>query len=320
MAPAKKKTLIIVIFVIILIIIASIICVIKYMSGFDKEHLVPKYMILVPQAGTIDMCCIVLTCIRYAKKHNRVLIIDSTDTWFNDDFNEYINIHSPQVYTGAADTITHKINALTTYPPNVNIEKLSDVVYDKQTKAYTVNGTSLSFPLNQDYDARIVVYSNGRQPGASLSELLEMCTFSPKVLDVFKSRRAQLPYKYVSVHIRNTDYDSDVPKFIEENNNVLEYKTIFLASDNKNSIDEMKSKYGSNIITFAYIPDNNGKPIHEGYKRTKEESRLYNVDTFVDILLLAAANEYYYSCKKSGFSQAILELRSKPALLSRLLK
>jgi hypothetical protein len=312
---------------VVALIIILIVLVLKYIStapaaaASGKEHLEPKYIICIPQGGIVDMCCVVLSCIKYAQKYNRVLIIDSVNTWFNDDLNEYINIHNPYVLTHAADTITHKINTLTTYPPNIDVEKLDLVVSNRKDSKtfYTINDKSLMTPLDQDYDAGIVIYSMWRLEG-NLPDLLEMCTLRPKVLDVYKSRRAQLPQRYVSVHIRNTDYDSNVTQFIEENNNNLEHNTIFLASDNANSIDEMKTKYGSNIVTFAYIPDNKGKPIHEGYKRTKEESRQYNIDTFVDILLLASANEYYFSCKKSGFSQAVVELRAKPELLKRLLQ
>lgn len=333
MAPSKKLGLTPFIIMLIVAIILVVVAVVAFIRGAaaraeagavassGKEHLEPKYIICIPQGGVIDMCCVVLSCIKYAQKYNRVLIIDSVNTWFNDDLNEYINIHNPYVLTHAADTITHNINTLTTYPPNINVEKLDTVISSKKDGKpfYTINGASLITPLDQDYDAGIVIYSSQRLTG-NLPELLEMCTIRPKVLEVYKSRRAQLPKKYVSVHIRNTDYDSDVSKFIEENNAALEYNTIFLASDNTKSIDEMKRKYGSNIVTFAYIPDNGGKPIHDGYKRTKEESRKYNIDTFVDILLLAAADEYYFSCVKSGFSTAVAELRTKPELLKRLLE
>lgn len=318
--PLQQIQLILILIVII-VIIAIVALILKYSKPSGKEYLEPKYIICIPQGGIVDMCCVVLSCIKHAQKYDRVLIIDSVNTWFNDDLNEYINILNPNVLTHAADTITHKINTLTTYPPNINVEKLDTVISSKKDGKpfYTINGASLITPLDQDYDAGIVIYSSQRITG-NLPELLEMCTIRPMVLDVYKSRRAQLPQKYVSVHIRNTDYGSDVAQFIEENNKVLEHKTIFLASDNTNSINEMKRQYGSNIITFAYIPDNNGKPIHDGYKRTKEESRKYNTDTFVDILLLAAADEYYFSCKKSGFSQAVAELRAKPELLKRLLQ
>jgi hypothetical protein len=327
----KQKTLIttLIIVMVIVLVVAAVAVTLKYINvgaaavaaSSGKEHLEPRYIICIPQGGIVDMCCVVLSCIKHAQEYNRVLIIDSVNTWFNDDLNEYINIHNPYVLTHAADTITHNINALTTYPPNVDVEKLDTVINTKKDgkPLYTINGTSLMTPLNQDYDAGIVIYSSQRLTG-NLPELLEMCTIRPKVLDVYKSRRAQLPKKYVSVHIRNTDYNSDVSKFIEENNHALEHNTIFLASDNKNTIDEMKTKYGSNIVTFAYIPDNGGKPIHDGYKRTKEESRKYNIDTFVDILLLAAADEYYFSCKNSGFSNAVADLRAKPELLKRLLE
>ena len=156
-----------------------------------------------------------------------------------------------------------------------------------------------------------------QSPG--LVPLLEISTFSREILDLYKLRRSQLPQKYIGVHIRNTDYKSDLSTFINENHNILDNNVIFLASDNKDTIDEMMSLYRNNIFTFANIPANNGKPIHEGYKRTKEESHLYIIDTFVDILLLANADTFIYSSKESGFSKAVEELHKNPDLIKKLL-
>ncbi len=290
-------------------------------SQSKSSYLEPRYMLCLPQAGLIDKCSVIMKCINYCKKFNRVLIIDSTRDWFNDDINEYINIHSSYVYTGAADTITNKINNLSTYPKGLNIMNMDGIIYKDDIKpaGCYLNNINLSIDLDRDYDERVIIYSHHKTTNGEIVDLFDISTISPKVLDVYKSRRAQIPKSYIGIHIRNTDYTSDVPQFIELHKKDLYNEPIFLASDNSNNIETIKKTFGSNIYTFANIPNNNGKPIHEGYKRTKEEARQYNVDTFVDILLLAAADKYYFSCKKSGFSLAIEDLRKKPELIKRLL-
>jgi hypothetical protein len=292
-------------------------------SVYNKnQYLEPKYMVCVPQGGIMDKCNVINNCIEYVKKYNRVLIIDTKRDWFNDDINEYIYIHSPYVYTGAADSIVNKINNLSKLPKNINLNNLDNIVLKKhgptpQEWVYYKDDKSLTFDLNKDYNENVLVYSNCGG-GFGFISLLEISTLAPNVLDVYKTRRAQLPEKYVGLHIRNTDIGSNISKFLDDHKDVLENNTIFLASDNKNTIDELKKIFGEKLVTFADIPDNGGKPIHEGYERTKEESQKYNIDTFVDILLLASADEYYFSCQKSGFSTTIKEMRTKPELIKRI--
>lgn len=288
------------------------------MKDTQSNPLEPRYMICIPQAGIFDKMNIIYKCVEYAKKYDRVVIIDTTEDWFNDDINDYIQIHSPYVYTGTADSICHKISGLSTYPPNVDITNLKNIVLKKEKQYhYYLDNKDLSINLEKDYNERVIVYSH-LGGGYGPISLLEISTFSPMVLDVYKSRRKQLPAKYIGLHIRNTDHKSDIPKFIDNYKTALVGQMIFLASDNKNTIDEFKELYGKNVVTFANIPDNGGKPIHEGYYRTKEQSKEYNIDTFVDILLLATATEYYYSSETSWFSRNIAFLRTKPELVMRL--
>lgn len=317
----SKKAQVVFNVLIVLLILIAIISLALRLAGRAQapSYLEPKYLVCLPFGGIMDKCHKINVCIEYAKKYNRVVIIESSTDWFNDDINEYINIHCPYVYTGAADTIIHKISKLSSYPA-VNIEKLDEVTEKKidGKLAPALNNKSLHIDMSRDYKERVLVYSNNDY-GFGFISLLEMSTIAPKVLEVYKARRARLPEKYIGVHIRNTDYDSDVPGFIEENKNVFYNAPIFLASDNKNTIDTLKQTYGSNLYSFANIVDNGGKPLHVDFKRTKAESLQYNIDTFVDILLLASADNYYFSCKKSGFSKTIYELRKKPALIKRLL-
>jgi len=321
-STAPRINVLLTVLIVLLLLIAFISTFLNRLKEAELQtnHLEPRYMLCIPQAGIFDKMNIIYKCVQYAKKYNRVLIIDTTDDWFNDDINDYIQIHSPHVYTGTADSITHKISDLSIYPPTINIEKLQNITLkiEKQYHYYQ-NNIDLTIDLKKDYKERVIVYSD-LGGGYGPVDLLEISSFSPMVLDVYKSRRKQLPKKYIGIHIRNTDHKSDVPKFIDTYKTALVGHIIFLASDNKNTIDEFKKLYGKNIITFANIVDNGGKPIHDGYYRTKEESKEYNIDTFVDILLLATATEYYYSSETSWFSKNVAKLRTKPDLVMRLTK
>jgi len=281
------------------------------------DSLDPNYIICMPQGGIIDMCHSIYKCYSYAKKHNRIVIIDTTKGWFNDDFNAYIQIHNPYFYTGSPDSIYSKIKDLSIRPDGIDISLLErpKVVTD----GYTVQGLNATLDLSRDYKERILLYANHRNGPTHITDFLSFCSISPEVLTAYKTARARLPSYYIGIHVRNTDYVSNVPEFLEEHAGVFKDKPLFLATDNRSTIDIFRKKYGSNVHSFAHIIENNGKPLHESTIRTKEESRKYNIDTFVDIFLLASANEYYFSQKKSGFSLAVSELRGQGELLKRLL-
>lgn len=314
-------TVLLIVLSIVLLIIMVLLINLNNTVPSNISNLEPRYIMCIPQEGIMDKFHTIYRCLQYAKKHNRVLIIDTTKDWFNDDINRYIHLHSSYVYTGPVNTIAHKISKLSTYPKNINIDKLDGIkkiAIKGASHSFYLNDICLSIDLDRDYKEDIVVYSNGGG-GLGLISILEISTLESNVLDLYKLRRAQLPRYYVGIHMRNTDYGSDVPDFIQKNNHIFKNNAIFLASDNKKTIDMIKDTYGNNIYTFADIPDNDGKPIHEFYERTKEAAYKYNMDTIVDILLLAAADEYYFSCEKSGFSKTINELRKKPDLIKRIL-
>lgn len=319
----SKPSIYVVGFIIIalLIIVITVSRNIIYKTTYSLE---PTYIICIPQGGLIDMCSVIYRCHEYAKKYQRILLIDTTSGWFNDDINDYLQFHSPFIYTGHPNTLNYKIKDLSVYPNSVDIMNPKFPERRKNTEglgfSFFLNDRNLSYSLDKNFDERILVYSMYRQSGFHFNDLLRISTLSDMIKKAYWSARSKLPSYYVGVHIRNTDYISNVPDFIKMHEKQFAEKALFIATDNVNSLELFKEKYSSNVFSFTHIPDNSGNPLHEGSNRTKEESRKYNIDTFVDLLLLGTANEYYYSCKESGFSLAVVELRNEDGLIRRLLK
>lgn len=312
------------VFFIIIALLSIVVLVSRNILYKTTYSLEPTYIICIPQGGLIDMFNVIYRCHEYAKKYHRILLIDTTSGWFNDDINDYIQFHTPYIYTGHPNTLNYKIKDLSVYPNSVDImnpkfpEKRKNT--DSLGVSYYLNDRNLSYSLDKGFDERILVYSMCRQGGYHFNDLLHICTLSDMVKKAYWSARSRLPSYYIGVHVRNTDYSSNVPEFIKMHEKQFSEKALFIATDNLNSLESFKEKYGSNVFSFTNIPDSSGNPLHEVGNRTKEESRKYNIDTFVDLLLLATANEYYYSCKESGFSGAVVELRNEEGLLRRLLK
>jgi hypothetical protein len=255
----------------------------------------------------------IMRCHEFAKATERTLIIDTTKGWMKDDIRNYIDIQSTTVYKGPLESLYTSLSSRSVYPEGITLETLDPVITPNPSGVgdqFYQGPISLTYELN-DKDADVMVYSMYRLGDLKVKEFLQMCRFTPQVLDAYRNARSQLPAKYVGIHVRNTDYKSNVNEFMEIHKKQFADKALFVASDNKDTITVFQKRYGSNVYSFTNLPDNGGKPLHDKSitVRTKEESIKYNLDTFVDILLLVTADKYYASSKQSGFSQAILEMR-----------
>jgi len=267
-------------------------------SYADRLNLEPSYIICIPEGNITNIFNTIWRCHEYAKKTGRILIIDTHYEWFNDDINTYIHFHSPYIYAGNPETIYFKIKNLSIYPKGVDIMNLSGTA------------SEINYSLNSEPDEKIMVYKSQGQMGG-FCDFLQFCSFSPVVMDVYNATFSRLPNRYIGVHIVSDNYDGDILEFIKKSQKLFESKAIFISSDNRVMSDIFRNKFGSNIYEFS----NSGNVV---IRENKDEYRKYVIDSFVDILLLASANEYYYINSRSELSLAITELREDNILLKRL--
>jgi hypothetical protein len=306
-------------------LVALGICLVILACILIENYLYPsntRYFVCIPQGGLIDICNTILRCHAYAKQYNRMLIIDTTNTWLQDDIQKYISIHSPYVYKGDPKRIYAKIQDLSIYPSGISLDTMPFPTIEKYTGGvhYKIYNKYVSYNLHSDHEEQIMVYSMCRLGKTGFPDFLKMCSISSRILDVYNSRRSILPNTYIGIHVRNTDYSSNVQEFMIQHEKIWANQPLFVASDNLRTIHTFQKKYGKNVYSFANIPENGEQPLHESkYKKSREECIQYNIDTIVDILLLVSASQYYYSQKESGFSQAILEVREEKDVVHHIL-
>jgi hypothetical protein len=267
-----------------------------------------QYLLCMPGGGLCDMMMRIYVCIEYCKKYNRSMILDtSQSTHAQDSIFNYFSIGSPCIYHGN----TNILHSKTTYPKDLFRKIKQDI-----------DSPKLCMNIKKSFDEDILFYRRcGRifSPEYYYKHFLSICKLTPLVKEVYIERRNKLPHHYISVHIRNTDYKSDVDSFIREHSKVFKSSTMFLASDDYHTIHKFKDLYGNQVISFANIKPLNGAKAHHKKDMTKKENRIFTIDAIVDLLLLACGKTVYTSSKESGFSKVAKLLHKNPQILNYLL-
>ena len=273
-----------------------------------------RYLICFPQGGIHDMWSRIQYALQYCEKEGRILVLDTTKNWFRDDWRSYFSISSPLVYTGDTPELITRLLQKDVFPSELygkTYEELPHAVWIAPGHM-EMNGIIVSIPL-LSYKESVVVYSDC---GSSqhILPLFSKLQFTVRILNEFVSRRSLLPEKYLSIHIRHTDYKSNVDDFIEKYRHVLEKWPLFVASDHFDTIQRCKREF-KHVYSFSAIPSlPDGVNIHESQasqrlRTTQEETRVWNSDAILDFLLLTQGVCVLCSSSQSGFSRSAVVLQ-----------
>ena len=269
-----------------------------------------KYLLIKPRGGMNDILCTICKCLEYSIQYNRILIIDCrTSLHFNDSFHNYFLTKCENVYKDNLDVLYDKIQYFSFFPENIknNFRQLSAFTFIEV------------IDFNKDYIEDVLVYTSNRIVENKIIDFFNLFTLHNDILKILNERRIKIPKKYISVHVRNTDYKSNVELFLNKNDDFLKNNNIFISSDDINTINIFKEKY-NNVYNFSNIIDikNKGQGLHF-LKRNEEDHKLFNIDTIVDFLLLANGDEFIFSCKHSGFSKSAFVLFDNKKILQKIL-
>lgn len=281
-----------------------------------------KYVICMPMGGLCDMMGNIRKCIEYCEKHNRTLILDtSKSTHAKDGIEKYLKIDSPVLFHGNIQKKYEALKGRSFYPPELANTFLTMRAIHTKEKSYIDTKTEVTtyFDFSKRYVEDVLLY---RKSGGGIEGiyLLPLCRLTPLVKQIYTKRRSLLPEEYISVHVRNTDYKSNVNGFIKKHSKVFEANPIFLATDDYDTIQKFKQLYGSQVKSFAQIKPLDGAEAHHKKDMTPKENRTLTIDAIVDLLLLAGGTTVYASSKESGYSRVAKLLHDTPKILTHLLE
>ena len=241
-------------------------------------------------------------------------MIDTRSNYaFGDHLTNYMDLTHPHVYPASVEEFYKKAAAAhySCFPSFFTSDNLSrlPLTYTAEL-GFSYSGQSATFDFNKHYEEDVIVHSNCGGGGAAV-DFFNMFTLKPCVINELRKRWLTLDHPYLALHIRHTDYKSDIPTFFATNKTLIDNATcIFLASDNSTLITEIKGQYDPGIIrSFANINTNGDRNIHYHMKKVFPD---YIIDMLCDFLLLVIADEYRFSCGSSNYSRNADRLRATP--------
>ena len=232
-----------------------------------------KYIVCSLTPGLNDMLCEIHKCLQYAVRYDRILVI----------------------YTCLRSSIIDHCNIIHSHYNNKTVSELC--------AEYGIQYSSIPLikDLNKDYPDQFIKvwFVLG---GVGSHNMIPYMKYSEPVLSLFRYRYSLIPKPYTSIHIRHTDIRADINQFLKEVGSIISGKTIFLASDNIDIITLFKEKYGNNIYSYTTVIKVEGKGGLHLVERNETDQLKYNIETIVDLLLLAHGSSYLFSCG-TGFSR-----------------
>ena len=279
-----------------------------------------NYMYVITFGGLNDTINQIMLCYKYCVKNKRILVVNTTQSRLEMPIQNYFDMNRVFIYQSPLEEFLKLSSKLTKFP-NKELSNLK-ISYDTKRKKTLFNNEIHNFDLNKKYKENIIVYANQSINGLNTKVFFELFDMKEEIIQKIKERYDKLPEKYISVHIRNTDYKSDVPLFIKTHKYFLKNKNIFLASDNKDSVIFFKNNIEAKIFTFTDLPefnDNKANGIHK-FKTDENKKNEINKDSIADLVILSLGEKIYVSCKHSGFSKNAIEMQKDIIFRKNILK
>jgi hypothetical protein len=287
-----------------------------------------------PQGGLNDVLCQIERVCRYAEQFDRTVIVDTNQRStraIKDDFSRYFVSTQQRVLLGLTNVRFE--------PKNVGVVPHFlagnffdyDAYYDNDHENYAEKNTRqlITFDFTRDYAEPILIHhACGRIHGASVAALSRL-RLQDSLCSELAKRLNLVGQNYDAVHIRNTDYKTNYPHFLEQLKGqaaLADCERLFVATDDIACLEYCRNFFRDiKIFSFSRLPQESGRPVH--WLSETDDNYERNKDAILDLLMLALSrkfiffeiNDAKYGTKYSGFSILARDLRNSKSILDQLL-
>ena len=262
-----------------------------------------KYVLCRPEGGLNDMFVQIAKCYEYCLRYGRTLLVDTNlNDSFKDDFSFYFKSESDilKINNYEIKDILYVLKSCNAECyPNINyIDHISNYSSYYNNFISDENHLPITFDFNNWYHETLLIHDacGGGIPNFILFDKLKISDY---LKNIFNDRLSQVENfcntkNYNAIHIRNTDMKcSDIDNFI----NSLPNDHFFISTDDIYSLNKIKSLY--NVISLSSIPNVNCS-LHLDIVDSNEK-RKRNIDSIIDLMLLAFSNNIIGSTHNSGY-------------------
>jgi len=297
------------------------------MRNFINEN---GIVLCIPYGGLNDVLCQVKKCLDYSVKYKRTLFLDTRFSGILLEFSQLFKFKS-SFDINIVETTTAKdyvyLNSLKTKP--LQCEGRVDLKphWPKNSSNYCVYGTDslFTFDFNVSHCEQLLVHSQCGG-GAGSQVLLHDLSLSEECQKIIKNSILSLPKEYISIHVRNTDLQSDYVTFFKGIYDETINKNIFIASDSEEVIIFAKNFFKKSIIYYNQnIRYLQGKRLHSHDIYFNDNEKFQSaVNALKDLILLASSNKIFYTSTTkgviSGYSALASYLHANKILINALLE
>ena len=312
-------------------------CWLRRITGRKKSSLQEeKFLLCVPMGGVNDLLCQIYSCLEYAEKYQRTLIIDTKKSGLFRDFAEFFEfteIHTKHI-TYVDNDLYEQLNTYTCLPilceGRINNYQ---VRWDKKLCCYTLKNhwRPISFQKDQPFPQQLLVHQDSGG-GLNSLKLLRRLKLTQELADLVHQQLDALGDNYVAIHIRNTDLQSHYKDYFRTMRPKLINQRILICSDSAEVIHQAKIFFNqSQILTTKSSSLKNNQCIHEASNYSSLDAKAKfdaPINAIIDLVALANAETVYYpevfrkdsqKPRTSGFSRLAHNLSKDKFLLKQLI-
>ena len=265
----------------------------KQQNQLKQIGLSCKYVYLIPQGGLNDILSVINRMLKYCKTFNRILLVDTTNTHYKINLANYFGFPNINNIICDKNKIIEICNNTklrhTIYPACLN-NTIQPLLSGKNMpklsykKYYTYDNVLLTLP----YEARpetIIFHSEAGGGDGYL--LFQQMSIKPFIKIECKKRYDLVQKPYLCIQVRNTDYKSNYKQIYDNNRDLIHlYHTIYLATDDKSTIEYYKTKYLP-FINFTTFPIKDYHNLHQ----SDVDSHTKIIDLICDIYMISMSDK-----------------------------
>jgi hypothetical protein len=286
----------------------------------NQSHKLEKFVLCRARGGLNDTLCQIEKCWRYAENFNRALIIDARHSSFYHDFSKFFQPRkeSKKIFFNISNDQLNSLNKLRCFPPEIAGKlDLYLVEFTQGAQNFVVKNTSvqITFDFSKDYDEDVLVHDQCGGGNLSL-HLLERLIISSAIRSTILRRINQLDGKYLAVHVRNTDYQTNYKEFFSKILPEVKDKSILVCSDDAAVIQYARSFFTTSknfLSTKASDPET-----------CSDDQMNSAIDALVDLIAMGRSRKVFFSNvtvgHASGFSRLAQHLSQNKYVIQKLLR